>query len=217
MMKNLMRAVNPLTSRPKCMPGSRDTGENIVQICYFCYDGCSCWYVRPINHEPTCWHWQGFTLWEHAKIRSYQGHFKVKVPGILTKTPFLDKLSHICYPWRGIIYAAFKIRPSWLSETTKICGGQSIVTMRLSERTTNFWERYFHITLLFKSIYKWSDCQGWNFLLQWWASFHLLVNWCFQKIVGTGWVIAIYYLRTIWNFSGQPENLTWLSDGQPHF
>ena len=46
---------------------------------------------------------------------------------------------------------AFEIRPFRLSETTKICGGQSIV---------NFCEGYFHITLLFKGIYKSSDCQG---------------------------------------------------------
>ena len=30
----------------------------------------------------------------------------------------------------GNTYAAFEIRPFRLSETTKICGGQSIVTMR---------------------------------------------------------------------------------------
>ena len=46
---------------------------------------------------------------------------------------------------------AFEMRPFRLSETTKICGGQSIV---------NFCEGYFHITLLFKGIYKSSDCQG---------------------------------------------------------
>ena len=36
------------------------------------------------------------------------------------------------------ISLAFEIRPFRLSETTKICGGQSIVTLRLSARTTTF-------------------------------------------------------------------------------
>ena len=48
--------------------------------------------------------------------------------------------------------AAFEIRPFRLSETTKICGGQSIVIMRLSARTIIFFEGYFYITLLFKGI-----------------------------------------------------------------
>ena len=44
----------------------------------------------------------------------------------------------------------FEIRPFRLSETSKICKGQSIVTKRLSARTINFSEGYFYITLLFK-------------------------------------------------------------------
>ena len=56
--------------------------------------------------------------------------------------------------------SAFEIRPFRLSKTTKTCGGQSIVSMRLSARTTNFCEGYSHITLLFKDIYKSSDCHG---------------------------------------------------------
>ena len=54
----------------------------------------------------------------------------------------------------ALIYTVFEIRPFRLSETTKICGGQSIVTMRLSARTTTLCEGYFHITLLFKGMYK---------------------------------------------------------------
>ena len=47
-------------------------------------------------------------------------------------------------------WAAFEIRPFRLSETTKMW------------RTINSYheEGYFHITLLFKNIYKSSDCHG---------------------------------------------------------
>ena len=59
--------------------------------------------------------------------------------------------------------SAFEIRPFRLSETTKICGGQSVVTMRLSARTTTFCEGYFHITLVYKGMYKSSDVRVANF------------------------------------------------------
>ena len=53
-------------------------------------------------------------------------------------------------PSSNLVLGSVEIRPFRLSETTKICGGQSIVTMRLSAWTTTLCEGYFHITLLFK-------------------------------------------------------------------
>ena len=101
-------------------------------------------------------------IW-YKKRQSMVKYFCQKFPDLKTSNWRRRRTYDICL-------AAFEIRPFRLSQTTRICGGQSIVTRRLSEWTANFWEGYVHMTLLFKGTYKSSDCQGWKFWLQWWAS-----------------------------------------------
>ena len=90
-----------------------------------------------------------------------------------------------------------EIRPFRLAETTRNCGRQS--TWGCPSRQPVFVKDistlYYYLKAL--SVYKWSDCQGWIFLLQWWGS--------------TCWIIIVfkmlwdqaglsYNLRAIWNF-----------------
>ena len=58
------------------------------------------------------------------------------------------KITQIFYKY----CAALEIRPFRLSETTKICGGQSIVTMRLSARTTTFVKEIFTLQYYLKAF-----------------------------------------------------------------
>ena len=151
------------------------------------------WPFPSFNH---CCHWVMFVVInskisqvdENPRFYLYftknEGIFKACISFfIFTDFPRLQGAVRAMYQSEGKCFRMqyFNLHRSKLSATTKICGGKSKVTMRLSERTTIFCEGYFHITLFFKGIYKWSDCQGWTFLLQWWASTCWLTN-VFRKL-----------------------------------